>query len=44
MAEDLEAAWYLMMDETPATLGDDWVETNEGDWHRVMDETSARLG
>ena len=26
LAEDLEAAWHLMMDETPATLGDDWAE------------------
>ena len=26
LAENLEAAWLLMMDEIPATLGDDWPE------------------
>jgi hypothetical protein len=26
LAEKLEAAWHLMMDETPPTLGDDWEE------------------
>jgi hypothetical protein len=26
LAENLEAAWPLMMDEMPPTLGDDWLE------------------
>lgn len=26
LAENLEAAWLLMMDEMPATLGDNWPE------------------
>jgi hypothetical protein len=44
LAQSIEGAWHRMMDETPATLGDDWAETNEGDWHRMMNEKPATLG
>jgi hypothetical protein len=44
LAQSIEGAYYLMMDETPATLGDDWDETSEEDWHRMIDETPATLG
>jgi Helix-turn-helix len=44
LVESIEGAWHRMMDETPATLGDDWAETSEGDSYRMTDETPATLG